>query len=172
LFANCFLDRSWRWLILDSVLSFGHPPEARRTRLKPCTTLIAIASLTYAALLPLPTLASTLQHDPLLEGLWQGQRNPDGPCKYLAWTLERTPDGKFTTRYFQDAQRLAFIDEEQGTWHTASGLLTVLIEGDDSPAIFAYHLRDKDTVAHSLLTVDPDTSCPDDAAFSEHRVVR
>ena len=140
--------------------------------MRPFTLLITMASIASLACLPLRTHASSSHVDPALFGTWQGERNPQGPCKYLAWTLTRTADGMFTVRYFQDAQRTAFIDEEKGVWTTAGGRLTVLTEGDDRAEVFAYALPDKDTVTHGLLTPDPDGSCPEDAAYSEHRLLR
>lgn len=124
--------------------------------------------LIVAVLLSVSNLASAL--DDRLVGTWQGQRDKDGKCSYMAWTMKRSSDGKFEVAFYKNPERTQFLNEERGRWETKDDKISLTTEGVPTPDVYAYTFTDSDTVHVSAIERDPSVDCMADYEFTDHRV--
>ena len=124
--------------------------------------------LLFAALLSVSNLASAL--DDRLVGTWQGQRDKDGKCSYMAWTMKRSSDGKFEVAFYNNPERTQFLNVERGRWETNGDKISLTTAGVPTPDVYTYTLTDNDTVHVSAIERDPSADCMADYEFTDHRV--
>lgn len=126
--------------------------------------------LLVAVLLSVSNLASAL--DDHLVGTWQGQRDKDGKCSYMAWTMKRSSDGTFEVAFYKNPERTQFLDEERGRWDTKGDKISLTTQGVPTPDVYTYTFTGTDTVHVSAIERDPSADCMADYEFTEHRVRR
>ncbi|MEM5314752.1 lipocalin family protein [Paraburkholderia sp. JHI869] len=123
--------------------------------------------LLVAVLLSVSNLASAL--DDRLVGTWQGERDKDGKCSYMAWTVKRSSDGKFEVAFYKNPERTQFLNEERGQWETNDNKISLTTEGVPIPDVYTYTFSDSDTVHVSAVERDPSADCMAEYEFTDHR---
>ena len=118
--------------------------------------------------LPFSLLASSL--DDHLVGNWQGQRNHEGKCSFMAWKMARTADGKFEITFYGDPEKKQVLGQEKGRWETTNGKVSLLTDGVPTPDIYTYTFIDDNSVKLSNIKRDPSADCMADYEFTDHRV--
>lgn len=121
-------------------------------------------------LLSLSFYAFASSIDDRLVGNWQGQRNPEGKCSFLAWKMSRTADGKFEIIFFGDAEKTLIQGQAKGLWKTADGKISLFFDGVTSPDIYTYNFTDNNSVKLSNIKRDPSADCMADYEFTDHRM--
>jgi hypothetical protein len=129
---------------------------------------IAQICLLLTALLSASSFASSL--DERLVGHWQGQRNKEGKCSFMAWAMKRSPDGKFEIVFYKNPEKTQLINQESGRWETKGDKLSLFTEGVPTPDVYTYTFTDNDTVHFSTIERDPSADCMADYEFTDHRV--
>ena len=124
--------------------------------------------LLVAVFLCFSNLASAL--DDRMVGTWEGQRDKDGKCSYMAWTMKRSSDGKFEIAFFQNPERTKFLNIERGQWETKDDKISLTTEGDSTPDVYTYAFTDSDTVHVSAIERNPSADCMADYEFTDHRI--
>jgi hypothetical protein len=112
-----------------------------------------------------------LPSDDRLVGLWQGQRNRDGKCSFMAWKMTRTADGKFDVAFFGDPARSKLISQERGRWEAYDGTISLYSDGIPSPDVYRYTFIGSNSVRLTNVKRDPSADCMADYEFTDHRVV-
>jgi hypothetical protein len=130
--------------------------------------LITRNILLVAVLFSVSNLASAL--DDRMVGTWEGQRDKDGKCSYMAWTMKRSSDGKFEIAFYKNPERTQLLNEERGQWQTNGDKISLLTEGTPTPDVYTYTFTDNDTVHVSAIERDPSADCMADYEFTDHRV--
>ncbi|WP_080427312.1 lipocalin family protein [Burkholderia ubonensis] len=130
--------------------------------------LITRNFLLAAVLLSASNLASAL--DDRLVGNWQGQRDKDGKCSYMSWTMKRSLDGKFEIAFYKNPEKTQLLNEERGQWETKGDKISLITEGVHTPDVYTYTFTDNDTVHLSAIERDPSVDCMADYEFTDHRV--
>ena len=77
----------------------------------------------FAFSLSLSSIAVSI--DDRLVGNWQGQRDQEGKCSFMAWKMSRTADGRFEIVFYGDAEKKKMLREEKGRWEVSDGKLSV-----------------------------------------------
>lgn len=129
-----------------------------------------IAALLAAALLPLAASAGEL--DERLIGEWEGMRERDGACQFLAWRSQFHADGRFEITFFRDAERAQKIQTERGIWRAADGRSELRTLGVPTPEVYEYRFLDEDRVHLTNTKKDATADCQADYEFTETRVRR
>ncbi|RQU17738.1 hypothetical protein DF153_07185 [Burkholderia cenocepacia] len=124
--------------------------------------------LLVAVLLSVSNLASAL--DGRMVGNWQGQRDKDGKCSYMAWTMKRSSDGKFEIAFYKNPEKTQLLNEARGQWETKGDKISLFTEGIPTPDVYTYTFIDNDTVHVSAVERDPSADCMSDYEFTDHRV--
>jgi hypothetical protein len=108
--------------------------------------------------------------DTRLIGNWQGQRNQEGKCSFMAWEMARTADGKFEISFYGDPGKKQILGKEKGRWEVKDGQLSLLTDGVPTPDIYIYTFIDDNSVKLSNIKRDPSADCMADYEFTDHRV--
>ena len=124
--------------------------------------------LLVAVLLSVSNLATAL--DGRMAGNWQGQRDKDEKCSYMAWTMKRSSDGKFEIAFYKNPEKTQLLNEERGQWVTKGDKISLFTEGVPTPDVYTYTFTDNDTVHVSAIERDPSADCMSDYEFTDHRV--
>ncbi|CAG4890621.1 lipocalin-like domain-containing protein [Paraburkholderia gardini] len=124
--------------------------------------------LLIAVLLSVSNLASAL--DDRMVGNWQGERDKDGKCSYMAWTMKRSSDGKFEISFYKNPEKTQLLNEERGQWETKGDKISLITEGVPTSDLYTYTFIDNDTVHVSAVERDPSADCMADYEFTDHRV--
>jgi len=77
----------------------------------------------FAFSLSLSSIVASI--DDRLVGNWQGQRDQEGMCSFMAWKMSRTADGRFEIVFYGDAEKKKMLREEKGRWEVSDGKLSV-----------------------------------------------
>jgi len=125
----------------------------------------------FSALLLLASFSSIAEstHTRLV-GNWQGQRDQEGKCSFMAWKMARTLDGKFEVTFYADPGKKQILGEEKGRWEVKDGKLSLFTDGVPTPDIYVYTFIDDNSVKFSRVRADPSADCVADYEFTEHRV--
>ncbi|MGE4399431.1 MAG: hypothetical protein AB7D29_07910 [Campylobacterales bacterium] len=126
-----------------------------------CTLLFCIASNIFAAGLGL---------DRTIVGQWQGLREQNTKCQFLAWNSKFTDDGRFEITFFADKERKIVLHTEKGTWQTKDGQQELTTEGVPTPDVYTYTIIDNNTIRYVNIKSDPSADCQEDYNFTEYRV--
>lgn len=125
----------------------------------------------FAALLLSASFSSIAEStDARLVGNWQGQRDQEGKCSFMAWKMARTADGKFEISFYGDPGKKQILGEEKGLWEVKNGKLSLLTDGVPTPDIYVYTFIDENSVKLSNIKRDPSADCMADYEFTDHRV--
>ncbi len=124
--------------------------------------------LIAAVLLSATSLA--LARDKRLAGNWQGQRDEAGKCSFMAWTMTRSPDGKFEITFYKNPRKTQLAGREIGRWETKGDKLSLFTNGVATPEVYTYTFTDNDTVHLSNIKRDASADCMADYEFTDHRV--
>jgi hypothetical protein len=124
--------------------------------------------LLATVLLSVSSLASAL--DGRMVGKWEGQRDRDGKCSFLAWTMNRTPDGRFDIAFYQNPEKTQLLNEERGQWETTGDRISLITDDVPTPDVYTYTFTDSDTVHVSAIERAPSADCMADYEFTDHRV--
>lgn len=108
--------------------------------------------------------------DTRLVGNWQGQRDQEGKCSFMAWKMARTADGKFEITFYGDPGKKQALGNEKGRWEVRDGKLSLLTDGVPTPDIYVYTFIDDKSVKLSNVKRDPSADCIADYEFTDHRV--
>lgn len=108
--------------------------------------------------------------DERLVGNWQGQRDLDGKCIFLAWEVSREADGRFEVTFFLDSERKKVLGSERGRWQTENGQMTLLTDGVPSADIYTYTFGENNSVVFANIKRDPSADCAADYVFTDHRI--
>lgn len=103
-------------------------------------------------------------------GNWQGQRDLDGKCLFLAWEMSREADGRFEVTFFLDSERKKLLGSERGRWQTENGQMTLLTDGVPSADIYTYTFGENNSVVFANIKRDPSADCAADYVFTDHRI--
>lgn len=131
-----------------------------------------LTSLVVACVLCLPFSLQASTLDERLVGKWQGERSSEGKCKFLAWNMLRTDEGKFRIFFFSDAERKRLVNVENGRWEAENGLFSIFTSSVSTPDVYNYSVTDANTVRFSNAKRDPSADCMADYEFTDHRVVQ
>ncbi len=123
-----------------------------------------------AGLLALSACASRPALDERIVGSWNGLREQNGSCQFLAWRSDFQPDGRFSITFFRDAERTRPIQTERGQWHGANGRSVLKTDGVATAEVYEYSVIDGNTIHYVNTVKDPTADCQEDYAFTEHRV--
>lgn len=127
-------------------------------------------SIFSAFVLSASFLAIAEPTDTRLIGNWQGQRDQEGKCSFMAWTMARTADGKFEITFYGDPDKKLILGKEEGRWEVKDGKLSLLTDGIQTPDIYVYTFIDDNSVKLSNVKRDPSADCMADYEFTDHRV--
>lgn len=108
--------------------------------------------------------------DTRLIGNWQGQRDQEGKCSFMAWKMARTADGKFEITFYGDSGKKQILGKENGRWEVKDGKLSLLTDGVPTLDIYIYTFIDDNSVKLSNVKRDPSADCMADYEFTDHRV--
>ena len=123
-----------------------------------------------ALLLSASFLAIAEPTDTGLVGNWQGQRDQEGKCSFMAWKMARTADGKFEITFYGDPGKTQILGKEKGRWEVKDGKLSLLTDGVPTPDTYVYTFIDNNSVKLSNVKRDPSADCMADYEFTDHRV--
>ena len=127
-------------------------------------------SLCTAFLLLASSLAIAEPTDTRLVGNWEGQRDQEGKCSFMAWRMARTADGKFEIAFYADSGKKQIIGKEKGRWEVKGDKLSLLTDGVPTPDVYVYTFIDDNSVRFSNVKRDPSADCMADYEFTDHRV--
>lgn len=108
--------------------------------------------------------------DDRLVGTWQGQRNPNGKCTFMAWKMIRAVDGKFEVAFFADPAMSKPVGQEKGRWSAHGGQISLHSDGAKAPDIYSYTFIGSDAVRLTNIRRDPSADCMADYEFTDHRI--
>jgi hypothetical protein len=108
--------------------------------------------------------------DDRLVGNWQGQRDQEGKCSFMAWKMSRTADGKFEITFYGNSEKNKILGQEKGRWEVSGGKLSLLTDGVPTPDIYTYSFINENSVKLSNIKRDPSADCMADYEFTDHRV--
>lgn len=129
-------------------------------------------TLAFAAVLLFATSFSyAADLDNRLAGEWQGQRDPQSKCSFLAWKLSRSSDGKFEIAFYADSSKTKETGRERGIWWVKANEYFTQTQGVPTPDGYSYVFLNQDTVRYTGLKHDPSADCDADYEFTDHRVV-
>lgn len=80
--------------------------------------------------------AAGLGLDRTIVGQWQGLREQNTKCQFLAWNSKFTDDGRFEITFFADKERKIVLHTEKGTWQTKDGQQELTTEGVPTPDVY------------------------------------
>lgn len=118
------------------------------------------------------TKSATQALDQRLVGLWEGMREQDNGCQFLAWRMQLNADGTFRIAFFRDQARTRLIQMEQGRWTAANGRSELKSDGVGQAEVYEYTLQGPDAVHYVNTVKDPTADCQADYEFTEYRVSR
>lgn len=113
-----------------------------------------------------------LPSDDRLVGTWQGQRNQDGKCTFMAWRMIRAADGKFEVAFYVDSAMSKLIGKEMGRWNAHGGRMSLYSDGVPTPDVYSYTFIGGDSVRLTNVKRDPSADCMADYEFTDHRVLK
>jgi hypothetical protein len=110
--------------------------------------------------------------DQRLVGLWEGMREQNNGCQFLAWRMQLNTDGTFLIAFFRDQERTRLIQVERGRWTAANGRSELKTDGVGQTEVYQYTLKGSDAVHYVNTVKDPTADCQADYEFTEYRVSR
>lgn len=132
-------------------------------------TVISLFCVTFLSLTStLSTAAEAL--DQRIAGFWQGMRDPNTKCQFLAWNADFSMDGYFRISFFADKERIKPIQTEYGSWKTSNGKLELKTVGVKTPDVYYYTIINDDTIKYVATVKDLTSDCQADYEFTEYRV--
>lgn len=131
------------------------------------TMLAIFLALTFFALF-LADAAEPL--DQRIVGTWQGMRESNGKCRFLAWKSIFMADGNFVISFFSDKGRTKLVQDERGTWKAQNGKSELKTNGVSNAEVYLYTVMDDDTIKYVNTVKDPSADCQEDYEFIEQRV--
>jgi hypothetical protein len=109
--------------------------------------------------------------DKRLVGVWEGQRDKDGKCAFMAWEFKRFENGRFEVYFFKDKSKVKnFLNVETGTWVTEGNKYKHHTDGVPNPDIYIYEVSDDNTIEFTNVQRDASSDCSEDYKFVDHRV--
>lgn len=124
----------------------------------------------FAALLSASLSSAAEPSNTNLAGNWEGQRDQNGKCSFIAWNMTRAEDGKFEISFYADAEKQQILGNEKGRWEAKDGKLSLLTDGVETPDVYTYTFIDANSVKLSNVKRDPSADCMADYEFIDHRV--
>jgi hypothetical protein len=124
------------------------------------------------ALLFAPLISNAADLDNRLVGEWQGQRDAESKCSFLAWRLTRSADGKFEITFYADPNKTKEANRERGVWWVKGNEYFSQTQGVPTPDGYSYSFLNQNTVRYSVLERDPSVDCKADYQFTDHRIGR
>jgi len=122
----------------------------------------------FAFSISISSIAASI--DERLVGNWQGQREQEGKCSFMAWKMSRTADGKFEIAFYGDSEKKKALGKEKGRWEASDGKLSIFTDGVPTPDVYAYSFIGDNSVKFSNIKRDPSADCMADYEFTDHRV--
>jgi len=118
-----------------------------------------------------PYFIQAKEIDKRLVGVWEGQRDKDGKCAFMAWEFKRFENGRFEVYFFKDKNKIKnFLDIETGTWATEGNKYKLSTDGVPNPDIYIYDVIDNNTIEFTNIQRDPSSDCSEDYKFVDHRI--
>jgi hypothetical protein len=111
--------------------------------------------------------AEALDHR--IVGSWQGMREQDGKCQFLAWNSKFFADGRFQISFFADKERLTPVQTERGIWKASNGKSELKTDGVQTPEVYLYKVINDDIIKYVNTVKDPTADCQADYEFTEYR---
>ncbi len=111
--------------------------------------------------------------DDRMVGRFDGQRDMkrvNAKCPFLAWTFNRTADGRFDVTFYSNPERTRVFNKERGMWWVQGGKLHILTEGVKKPDIYRFKFRSNNTVDYTLASAGIVDPCSDTYRFSEQKL--
>ena len=127
--------------------------------------LVCAAALSLTSTLSMAAAAL----DSRILGSWEGMREQNQDCRFLAWNSTFTADGRFEITFFADKDRLKPVQTERGTWQASNGKSELATDGIRTPEVYLYTVIDEDSIHYVNTVKDPTADCQADYAFTEHR---
>ena len=107
--------------------------------------------------------------DPGIVGTWEGMREKNGKCEFLAWTSDFASDGRLVISFFSDKKRRKPLRTDRGYWNTNGTRIELKIDGVSTVETYRYTVIDDYTVKYVNTLKDSATDCPDNYEFIEYR---
>jgi len=151
----------------------GRPQESSMShfRLPAIAILPFLALAAFSALLAMPASAqSAASQDARFVGRFQGQRSTSGKCRFLAWDMTRSADGRFAVTFYNDPRKTHVKNRESGSWWSKGNLIYLKTDGIQTPDAYSFRFRDADTIEMSAVKRDKRADCQADYHFFDHRV--
>ncbi|MCL2716507.1 MAG: hypothetical protein FWD68_18560 [Alphaproteobacteria bacterium] len=140
-------------------------------RLPAIAILPFLALAAFSALLAMPASAqSAASQDARFVGRFQGQRSTSGKCRFLAWDMTRSADGRFAVTFYNDPRKTHVKNRESGSWWSKGNLIYLKTDGIQTPDAYSFRFRDADTIEMSAVKRDKRADCQADYHFFDHRV--
>lgn len=128
------------------------------------------AILSFVAGLFLSFTIHASEIDKRLVGVWEGQRDENGKCPFMAWEFKRFENGRFEVMFFRNRSKIRnLLNTETGTWTTEGSKYILNTDDVPNPDAYIYNVIDNDTVEFTNIQRDPSADCAEDYKFVDRR---
>lgn len=101
------------------------------------------AILSFVAGLFLSFTIHASEIDKRLVGVWEGQRDENGKCPFMAWEFKRFENGRFEVIFFRNRSKIRnILNTETGTWTTEGSKYILNTDDVPNPDAYIYNVNE------------------------------